>query len=254
MRYVLLLFTVFSLIGCNNKNKESENSDQINDTTTTSSSEAKLFLKQIQDTYRTDDFESHQAITFEVSSEADQSINKLSLQTDLSKIKMEMSNDDFIIFNNGKLYTSPEFPEENLAEFKNIIQLFGLAFNTETWVSKAQEKDKDSLQDEIYTTVKLKLKHADYLPTSSDLKVYTSPGTGFITVVDFKNKSPEHNYRVFYKNYFSIGRIPFAKHWEIYEGNLPHTKHIDKLSINRLKFFQPEEDFYTPPSQAILLD
>lgn len=256
MRYVLFLFAIFLLMGCKDKSKETDDdvNQQITDTLPAEPSAAELYLNQIEETNRSGEFKNHEAFTFEVNSESVKPTKKFSLQTDFSKIKMELSNGDFVLFNKDKLYTSPELPDEDLADFKNIIQLFGLAFNAEDWTSKATNKSKDSLQGEIYTTVKLSLKDAQHLTSITNLKVYTSSTTGFISAATFSEKSSEENHLVLYKNYFSIGRIPFPKHWEVYREEDSTTNLTDKLTLKRLKFFQPSEDYFNPPAQAVLVD
>ncbi|HLS31867.1 MAG TPA: hypothetical protein VK021_13505 [Flavobacteriaceae bacterium] len=256
MRFAIFLFAVFLLISCKDKTKDSDDDaeQQITDTLPVESSAAKLFVKQVEETHRSTEFKNHEAITFEVQSKSEQSAKKFNLQTDLKKIKMEMFNGDFAIFNEDSLYTSPDLPDEDLAAFKNIIQLFGLAFNLEDWTSKAKEKTTDSLQGENYTTINLDLKNAKYLSSTADLKVHIAPTTGFISAVTFSDKPSEENHLVLYENYFSIGRIPFPKHWEIYRDDISATNLIDKLTIAKLKFFQPSDDFFNPPAQAVLAD
>ncbi len=252
---LLVILCLFILSSC--KNSTEKQTDNPNSSKT---SKAEITAQKLEQNHHIDRFKANKAIAFQlkIQFENDSTFKaKISLNTDLNKIRVELRNGTTLIYD-GK--TAGLFPKNNYYKTASTdlwtwANLFALPFEVKQHARGWKLQSPETLNNTTYNRLAVNFDHNPIWPNQGWSTVYSSPSTGFIQMATFTSLATQQTPTqvVIYKDYFSLHEVPIAKHWEIYNW-LDHERHLGKkiaeAEISQVKFIIPSKDYFKIQKQS----
>lgn len=262
MRKMIPAFLVLALmlIGCKNQNSK-DSKDLGPDDENATGNPAEKLAEQIGKTHHAQKFRDEEALQFQISISYGGKKNmeaKISLMTDLGKIKVEKQDGTTLVFDgkNSAIYPKSDEYEGALTDLWMWARIFSLPYRLNAPETKWRTKSRDSIGQNEYDTAKIMLKRDKNGPQEDWFIAYADKGGHDLKAVALAPSDWEgmkNSQTVFYDDFSDVGDVIFAKRWELYKrdqkkGNF--TKKTGEAEISDVKFFEPPEDYFDIPEDA----
>src|SRR5699024_10421690 len=254
MRKILLFCVlIFGFIAC--KQKENKPENNISEKQIEEISKAEKGLEELSLTHHAADFKSHQAIRFQTKSSIDKPDLRITIRTDLNSFINQSEDSMYLYYDVNYFYSTEEnLDKQHLQQMLLTIYYISLPYHIENFTEKAiQQKEKDSLLNSAFNSLELQLKENPFLTIKENkIKTFADPSTNFLTAVKYFTPEEEEEIIV-YQNYFSIGKILFAKYWEFYSADKSQKENpisTEKITLSRVNFFTPQEEHFKIPKDV----
>ena len=224
------------------------------------------FVQKTEKAHEAENFFRHQAIQFDIIlnfGEKERLSGQMTLLTNSSKGLLVFKNGNKIIYDNNKVYYSPEIKQNKNVRFDaytwSYFFLFPYKLSDQGTVWKKYENKEKDAQD--YISQRLTFKSGtgdapeDWYVVYANKNNYLIKKAAYIVTANSKKEEAEKNpHAIEYKDYKVFDSVPIATQWRFWEwvAGTGLTKEIGNASLSNIKFitvdsktFKPEADFKT---------
>lgn len=262
---VALVFTTFF----NSCGETAENKSDAATATPTAekipASNAPAEIQKIETAHKRSDFLSKKAIQFDIVLTFGNKVRldgTLTLATNSSKALITYKDGRKIYVVGDKVHRSPNMENAKSARFAAYTwsYFFMLPYKLSDGGTVWSNIGQDSLDNQLYNAQKLNFEAGTGDAPDDWYYIYSKPENDLVehaayivTAGQSKEAAEEDPHSIQYLDYKSVGGIPIAHEWKFWEWRTTEglTRVLGGAVLSNIKFVEPKEDFFTPPSDFL---
>mgnify|MGYP003147118544 CR=1 FL=1 len=271
MKTFFLLFSIFTIIGCNQTTKIAEEKipvEKNNGIGDGAVSPAVAFAQNIENNHQKEKFMEKEAVSFDINLKFGGQTRlqgKISMLTNSSKVRLDKKDGSSLIYDGSQLFIKPDTTKSQGARFDIFTWQYFFAMPYKLTDPGTIWNMEDPAQFKAQEMETAKLSFEENTGDSPDdwYLVYQNPDTKLLQAASYivtfggtsVEKAQEEPHAIVYNNYKNVEGIPFATNWVFYNWNKKDGfgDQLGEASISNIEFFKADEDYFAKPEHSRLV-